>query len=133
MSKKSLDQERAAYAWKCVQNQPKDYKNLAKSLPALVMSNGLMQTLAFLKAKESQEHHATLGAHVVAWAMTSNKPDPSKNGTAFKSGFHTIMKNLYKMNSSEYRRVTEETLEILRWIRQMADAAIKDKRETDNG
>jgi CRISPR-associated protein Cmr5 len=78
MSRKSLDQERAAYAWKCVQSvkdKQKDYKNLAKSLPALVMSNGLIQTLAFLKAKEKQEHHLTLGAHIVAWAMTSNKPE----------------------------------------------------------
>jgi CRISPR/Cas system CMR-associated protein Cmr5 small subunit len=30
------------------------------------------------------------------------------------------------MESSEYRRVTEEALEILKWIRQMADAAIKE-------
>jgi len=125
MSGKSLDQERAAYAWKCVQGQTKEYKNLAKSLPALVMSNGLMQALAFLKAKENQGHHTTLGAQIVAWTMTDKKPDPPRDGSAFKNGFPTIMESLHGMSSGKYRRATEETLEILKWIRQLADAEVK--------
>lgn len=44
----NLEQQRAAYAWNCVQNCSSDYVNLAKSAPALVMGNGLMQTLAFI-------------------------------------------------------------------------------------
>jgi CRISPR/Cas system CMR-associated protein Cmr5 small subunit len=57
--------------------------------------------------------------------MTSNKPNPPENGASFMSKFGTIMKNLHEMKSSDYRRVTGESLELLKWIRQMADAAIK--------
>ena len=127
MSKKSLDQERAAYAWKCVQNQSKEYKNLAKSLPALVMSNGLMQTLAFLKAKERQEHHLVLGGQICSWVIEGNKNEPSEDKDYFVSNFDSFMDRLFNVKkSSDYRRYTEETLEILKWIRQMADAAIKE-------
>ena len=127
MSVKSLDQKRAAFAWMCVkgQSKSKEYKNLAKSLPALVMSNGLMQTLAFLKTKETQEHHLVLGAHVCSWAIKGDREAPSIDANEFKHRFDSIMNNLYKMETDKYRRTTEETLEILKWIRQMADAAIK--------
>jgi len=126
---KSLDQERAAYAWKCVQGKNADYKNLAKSTPALIMSNGLMQTLAFLKSKDkpNQEHHTILGAQICAWAMTEKKPAPPENGVPFRDGFGKIMGILSGMNSEGYRRATEESLAILRWIRQLADAAIVGK------
>lgn len=124
---KSLDQERAAYAWKCVQNESREYRNLAKSVPALIMSNGLMQTLAFLKAKEKQPHHTILGAQICAWAMTEKKPAPPDDGSAFVKDFPMLMNALLKMDAENYRRTTEESLGILRWIRQLADAAINDK------
>lgn len=122
----TLDQQRAAFAWKCVQGQSRDYRNLAKSLPALVMSNGLMQTLTFLKAKEKKVHHAILGAQICAWAdLMEKKPKLSGDGAVFCAEFSTIMKKLVEMSPEKYRVATEETLEILRWIRQLADAVIK--------
>ena len=49
MAEQSLDQLRAAHAWAVVGKSQKnqDFKNLATSAPALIMGNGLMQTLAF--------------------------------------------------------------------------------------
>lgn len=121
----TLDQQRAAFAWECVQDQSRDYRNLAKSLPALVMSNGLMQTMAFLKAKK-KTHHTILGAQVSAWALTETKPVPPDGGV-FIDNFNLMMDKFFKMSPGKYRMVTEETLAILRWIRQLADAAIRDR------
>lgn len=122
MSGKSLDQERAEYAWKCVQRQHDDYKNLAKGLPALIMGNGLMQAMAFLKAKgNGKDHYMTLGAQVYAWAVEGQRQEPPGNGSGFGD-----FKKMSKMTSSNYRRATEEALEILKWIRQLADAVIGD-------
>ena len=68
----SLDQQRAAYAWQCVQNLPKDYDKLAKGAPALIMNNGLMQALAFYqdkgKTKEGvMDRYHALNAHLRCW------------------------------------------------------------------
>jgi len=138
MSAKSLDQERAAYAWQCVkrierEEWKKDYKNLSKSFPALVMSNGLMQALAYLRAKEKQTYHLALGAHVCSWILRNDRERPSIDGEDFKNKFDIYMKEIYEMQSDRYRRATEEALEILKWIRQLADAAIRDKKGQDNG
>jgi CRISPR-associated protein Cmr5 len=116
----SLDQRRAAYAWTAVgDSPPSEYTNLAKGAPALIMSNGLMQTLAFYKSKKSKGHDKLLG-NILGWLATS--PMPAVLNSA---GFDKAMAELHGGNSDLYMRATEEALEILRWIRQFAAARSK--------
>lgn len=112
--KPSLDQQRAAYAWKKVQGCTDDYCKLAKGAPALIMNNGLMQTLAFYEDKKGG-HHKALNQHIIDWLATfltgkevSNLP------------FKIMMDALLNADSQKYRKATEETLALLRWIRQFA-------------
>jgi CRISPR-associated protein Cmr5 len=113
---RSLDQQRAAYAWSCVEaNCSRDYANLAKGAPALVMSNGLMQTLAFYQSKGAE--HQRLARHLCGWL--------EQRGLARSAAFRDVMKGLHGEGSAHYLRATEETLEILRWIRQFAAAVQK--------
>ena len=112
--KPSLDQQRAAYAWKKVQGYDSDYTKLAKGAPALIMNNGLMQTLAFYAYKD-KNHHRALNQHLIDWLATyltgkevSNLP------------FKAMMDALQNADSQKYRKATEETLALLRWIRQFA-------------
>lgn len=116
----NLEQERAAYAWKCVQNCSSDYVNLAKSAPALVMGNGLMQTLAFFKSK-GKNHHNNLNRHIMNWL-------PRKFPDCQEEDFASIMTFLHGAESPVYRQATEETMELLRWLRQFA-AAVKGTAE----
>ncbi|MDG4554100.1 MAG: type III-B CRISPR module-associated protein Cmr5 [Candidatus Competibacter sp.] len=121
----SLDQQRAAYAWKCVQNVPKDYDKLAKAAPALIMNNGLMQALAFYqdkgKTKEGvMDRYHALNAHLMRWLgqQFGGNSFPS----AQNASFDTVMPALYDARPELFRRATEETLALLRWIRQFAAA-----------
>jgi CRISPR-associated protein Cmr5 len=113
----SLDQKRAAYAWQVVQGQSDEYGKLAKGAPALIMNNGLMQTLAFYrekgKDKERSPHHM-LNAHIIAWLSLTDK-----DGDTFDS----LMCKLLDADSETYRKATVETLGLLRWIRQFAAIA----------
>ncbi len=126
MSRKSLDQERAEYAWKRVVSKDSSYrekyKNLAKSFPAMVMGNGLMQSLAFLKAKNGDEHIALL-TDIINWLALKGLITQD----SARQGFSCVMEVLSSCSPERYRRATEEALEILKWIRQMADAAINMK------
>lgn len=115
----TLDQIRAKFAWDRV-NQVDGgirdkYKKLAKSLPALVMSNGLMQTLAFLQAKGKDEHRRLI-QNILEWLGPPNARVLEQNETQFGPA----MDKFAKMTSLSYQRATEETLAILRWIRQLA-------------
>ncbi len=121
----SLDQKRAAYAWQCVQNVPNDYDKLAKAAPALIMNNGLMQTLAFYqdkgKTKEGiMDRYHALNAHLMRWLgrQFGGNGFPSEQNASF----NTVMPALYNAKPELFRRATEETLALLRWIRQFAAA-----------
>lgn len=122
----SLEQLRAAHAWKCVQGQSKDYANLAKGAPALVMSNGLMQTLAFFTSKgegKGKAHHTDLCNDVLQWLCR-----PEACGSYLSSPkFDEVMDKLSRGTSDQYLRATQEALAILRWIRQLAVAALNSR------
>ena len=111
--KPSLDQQRAAYAWKKVQGANEEYGKLAKGAPALIMNNGLMQTLAFYQDK-AKPHHIDLNKHLIDW-LTIYFDQQNKT-----IAFETMMECLLKIDSKKYRQATEETLALLRWIRQFA-------------
>jgi CRISPR-associated protein Cmr5 len=115
---KTLDQIRAQYAWEQVQGTDDKYKNLAKGLPALVMSNGLMQTLAFLKGKGANEHSRLL-AHILGWLGSDHARVLTRDQC---EDFNKAMNALAACDSLQYQRATEETLAILKWIRYLAAA-----------
>ena len=115
----TLDQERAQYAWTKVVEVTEnfqDFKRVAEGAPALVMSNGLMQALAFYKHKN---HDALLEA-VLEWVRRRVFPDAQVNPQA--DLFVAVMERLTRCDADEYFRATEEALAILGWIREFAKA-----------
>jgi len=113
----TLEQQRAAFAWEKVQSCSSKYTNLAKAAPALIMNNGLMQALAFYQSK-GEAHHLTLNRHLCEWLR--------QRGIVPQPGFNEVMQALYASDSGKYRRATEETLALLKWIRQFAAAVSGD-------
>jgi len=126
----TLDQQRAQYAWEQVsqaaqQRIIRDYTREAKGAPALIMGSGLMQTLAFLCAKDKPQHRALLG-HVCRWLGRTLGGTPVTQQERFPpepaADFVNVMAALHRAPSTLYLRATDESLALLRWIRQFADA-----------
>lgn len=117
----TLEQLRAADVWTRCQRVDKDYSNLAKGTPALIMNSGLLQVLAFLHekgSKASQRHCHTLGEDLRAWLHQRFKAKlPKAEFTAF-------MADLMRADPRTYQDVHAEALAWLRWMRQMAPAAL---------
>ena len=119
----TLDQQRAGLAWgyaTAAMQTPfaKKYKNLAKGAPALIMNSGLMPTLAFYKGKDPKkdpEHEALLEDLMTGLAMRLKPMPQPKN-------FQEFMVHLHKCEPHEYLRMTDEALELLKWLRQFVDA-----------
>ena len=121
----TLDQQRAAYAWDAVkhaqQKLPKfgDYKNLAKGAPALIMGNGLMPALAFYASRKKDPANE-LNEAITGWLAQRFVTD-----AAFKplpKPYADVMERLLKAPSAFYMQATEESLAMLKWLRQFADA-----------
>ena len=122
---RTLDQQRAAFAWECAcigmkNSFSKEYKALAKGAPALIMTSGLMPTLAFYNGKK-QDAHRTLLDQVTRWLASRIWSQPLGLGQGIQT-FSPFMAGLVDADSQTYLRATDEALEILKWIRQFVDA-----------
>ena len=113
----TLEQRRSEAAWRYAKEgvASEQYKDLAKAAPALIMNNGLMQTLAFY-ADKNKPHHQALASHLRRWIMLR------AGGADQDPGFPLFMGIMLKADSASYRQATEEALLLLRWIRQFAAA-----------
>ena len=131
----TLEQQRAQFTWDNATRAKVhlvdgfgDFVNTAKAAPALIMNNGLMQTLAYYQAKglddrgqpkKGQEHNIALSDTLQRWIG----PRVFGKGSATQApGFNAMMEDLLRAQPDQYRRATDEALLILRWIRQFAAA-----------
>lgn len=129
----TLDQKRAQRAWNNVMvaaehHVTSDYTNLAKAVPSLIMNSGLMQALAFLQAKidRKQPEYEILLGQLCKWLGNVLGGTPVTENDRFPpeqiADFQIVMAALYSSSSSLYMRSTNETMALLRWVRQFADA-----------
>jgi CRISPR-associated protein Cmr5 len=126
MEMPDLEQERASRAWlaaerAATQKWRGEFENLAKAAPALIMGNGLMQTLAFFQSKGKDHHHA-LNEQIISWLAERFQGTGLIPAGGSRADFSTIMKTLYRAEPAVYRQATEEALALLKWIRQFASA-----------
>lgn len=117
----TLDQRRAAHAWKCVTQHRcdfdgeafKDYRNFAKGAPALVMGSGLMAALAFWQSR------GTLPARAVAQNVLSWLAREHPALAQFERAMEAMAGGI---DARRYMALTDDALALLRWLRQFADA-----------
>ena len=112
---RSLAQDRASFAFNSVERVNlalrEKYKQLARSAPADVQTNGLGQTLAFWRAKGEPEHRLLLD-HLTTWL---------REQLHFNEGQDALKWIVLTANIEEYRRATTETIALLTWIKRFAE------------
>jgi len=118
---RTLEQERARYAWQCInevrnQHFAGDYRSIAVKTPSLILTNGLGQTLAFLKAKgkgDPSDEHEVLYQHISNWLKQQLKLTDDLLEWIVNSA-----------NSQQYRLATMEALTLLQWLKRFAEAIL---------
>lgn len=117
--RQTLEQQRAAAAWRAVQNvsanNGKEFRSVAASLPADIQANGLGQTMAFLAAKGEEEHKAVLNA-VTGWVTQRLNIGNVK----FMEWLMT------KATTEQYRHATSEAVAFAIWLKRFAEARFKE-------
>lgn len=111
---RTLDQDRAEYAYAWAQEYTNEYVNLVKGAPALIMANGLMQALAYYEGKSKEGKR--LVRQISKWLF--------KQKLSGGEDFSELMQSLYKGDAVKYMQATSETLEVLRWIKQFGAAVL---------
>lgn len=135
---KTIEQGRAKYAFEKVKEisdntedgskkLKENYKSTAKKLPVLIKTNGLGQTLAFLKSKGGKNTinaHDMLYEHIGSWLQTKDIKRLVNEDE--------LVEQVINLKSQEYRQVTVETLALLNWIRRFVDGLMKDVEDTED-
>ena len=127
---KGIEQGRAKYAFEAVNgisqtNKKKlkeSYKPAAKKLPVLIKTNGLGQTLAFIK--ERNQGYDKLYDQIGNWLQTEDAKRLVPQGE--------LVDQVIQLQSPVYRQVTVETLALLNWIRRFVDGLMKDVGKEDD-
>jgi len=106
----SLQSEKGGEEWKG------KYGSVVRKLPSYILTNGLGQTLAFLKAKgkgEPGNEHEVLYQHLEGWL----RRQLGING-------NLLDWLVSKATSQQYRLATMEALALLQWLKRFAEAEL---------
>lgn len=129
----TIEQERAAAAWKAInqidesssEDLKKKYASWVRSAPADIMVSGLGQSLAFMLAKGKRnpsEAPTKLYTHLSDWTtrqMGWIQPDAD------------LLAELIKHSSDVYRRAAVETLAYLVWLKRFAEAILPEASDAE--
>jgi CRISPR-associated protein Cmr5 len=116
-------QECAKLAWDCVEEveqgatEKGQYSTVARRLPSMLQTNGLGQTLAFLRAhgeNKPGDHHTVIYNHLSRWLQKQLVVDPGEDMC------HWVITH----SSAKYRRATVEAIAFAVWLRRFAEAKV---------
>ena len=119
--RQTIEQQRAKFALGRVQDVKSNQRRIAgryrqevMGLPTMILTNGLGQTLAFLKAKGSgsQNEHAAAYRHLNDWV----RAQLSLGGD--------LLEEVTRMDVSRYRLAQAEALAVLGWLKRFAEAEL---------
>ena len=157
MSVKTLEQQRALYALHCIKEfkklekygvKKKEYKSEARKLPSMIMQNGLITTLTFLKSKakagikkdkgkekEEINDEALILYQLVRYLKDEKIPEREADFSDVMKALNdkdgTYRKYLEKLLSesdfTQYRLETAKALRIAQWIKRIAEGEIEDE------
>lgn len=137
-SRPTLEQRRAAHAWKAVtalairieggrriyDGAAVEYEREAHKLPIRIIASGLGQALAFIEAKAKGKKLDKLLKDLTDWAK--ERPLPLKRPDS-------LLLSVVEGDSDFLRRATEETLAYLQWLNRFLEAEIGKDKATGGG
>jgi CRISPR-associated protein Cmr5 len=118
----TIAQKRSLFALTELNKVPSEsrekFKKLSAGLPAMILQNGLGQTLAFLLAKgkgEAGEHTSAFNI-IAGWLKDQNIIGDARSSA--------VVKELSSITQGKYLKGQEEALSVLEWVKRYANAGI---------
>jgi len=98
-----------------------NYRSYSRRIPTMILTNGLGQTLAFMKAKSEKGNAYSFLYQQITNYLKSGKASritmpPDKN---------ELIEWVISCDSKEYKFITQELLAFLNWLRRFAEGMIE--------
>ncbi len=126
-----LEKGRAEFAYNCVKEalekldieKQKDYRSYTRKIPTMILTNGLGQTLAFIKAKIKKGNAYDLIYRQLTDYLKSNTTSRIK----MPGDKQELLEWVISCDSTEYRYITREILSFLNWVKRFSEGMIEEK------
>ncbi len=131
-----LEKGRAEFAYSCVKDalekldnkRQKEYRSYTRRIPTMILTNGLGQALAFVKAKSERGNAYELIYSQLTEYLKSNSTARIK----MPSDRSDLLEWVISCDSNEYRHIAQEILAFLNWLKRFAEGMIE-AEETKGG
>lgn len=133
MAVQTKQQKRAEFALKYLEELENfktsgvssDYATFIVGMPNMILSNGLGQSLAFLKAKSAKKEREFVFKVLKKYICGEFSSDFPSQADDF-----SFLKKLNEIDQAKYIQIQEEVLRMLEWLKRYARAFQKeDKKE----
>lgn len=126
-----LEKGRAEFAYKCVEDatkksddkKKKEYRSYVRKIPTMILTNGLGQTIAFVKAK-SEDGNAY---ELLYKQLTDYLKSDSTTRINMPNNENDLLNWIVSCNRHNYRYITQEILAFLNWLKRFAEGLIEDE------
>lgn len=129
MAIQTKQQKRAEFALKAldefkITGVPSDTATFIVGMPNMILSNGLGQSLAFLKAKSSKKERNLVFNVLKKYLCEEFSSEFSKEPDDY-----SFLKKLNELDQTQYIKMQEEVLRMLEWLKRYARAFEKDSKK----
>jgi len=126
-----LEKGRAECAYKCVEEainrlnnkEQKEYRSYSRKIPTMILTNGLGQTLAFIKSKSEKGNAYSL----IYDQLTEYMESDSVSGIKMPSDKNDLTEWVISCDSTTYRHITREILAFLNRLKRFAEGLIEEE------
>jgi CRISPR-associated protein Cmr5 len=106
-------------------NLLKNYRSYIKNIPTMILSNGLGQTLAFIKSKSEKGNAYEL----IYEQLTEYMRSPYTTRMQMPEDKKELIDWVISCDSEKYRYITQEILAFLNWLKRFAEGLIEEEEE----
>jgi CRISPR-associated protein Cmr5 len=106
-------------------NLLKNYRSYVKKIPTMILSNGLGQTLAFIKSKSEKGNAYNL----IYEQLTEYMRSPYTTRMQMPEDKKELIDWVISCDSEKYRYITQEILAFLNWLKRFAEGLIEEEEE----
>lgn len=124
---KGIEEGRAIFAYKCVEDISKDnkvakyYRTYAKRIPTMIQNNGFGPAMAFIYSKGKDNKKDDKKAYYTLY----NDIERRLKDIQLLKKDDKLIETILKIDSVEYREITIEVLTLFNWLRRFAEGMIE--------
>lgn len=124
---KGIEEGRAIYAYRCVesickynQEVSKAYRSYTKRIPAMIKTNGLGPSIAFMYSKGNDTDKGDKKAYNILYKDIEKR---LKDKNLLEKD-DKLVEAIINIDTSEYMEITIEVLALFNWLRRFAEGMI---------